>query len=48
FGSAPDTAPEPEAEPDPLRLALAAIDPDQPTPRGALEALYALKRLEPA
>jgi DNA mismatch repair protein MutS len=31
------------AEPDPLRTALAAIDPDELTPREALEALYRLK-----
>jgi DNA mismatch repair protein MutS len=35
-----------EAEgPDALRAALAAIDPDTLTPRGALEALYRLKGL---
>lgn len=30
---------------DALREALAALDPDQLTPRAALEALYALRRL---
>jgi len=30
--------------PDPLRDALAGIDPDELTPKAALEALYALKR----
>jgi DNA mismatch repair protein MutS len=34
-----------EAAPDPLAEALAAIDPDSMTPKDALEALYALKRL---
>ncbi|MCB8821843.1 DNA mismatch repair protein MutS [Microvirga rosea] len=39
------TRPEPAASnaPDPLRDALGAIDPDQMTPREALEALYRLK-----
>ena len=35
----------PAAPPDPLAEALGAIDPDALTPRAALEALYALKRL---
>jgi DNA mismatch repair protein MutS len=34
---------EKAVEPDPLRTALAAIDPDELTPREALEALYRLK-----
>jgi DNA mismatch repair protein MutS len=34
-----------DAEPDPLRTALAAIDVDALTPRDALDRLYALKRL---
>ncbi|MEO5641493.1 MAG: DNA mismatch repair protein MutS [Sphingomicrobium sp.] len=34
-----------EPEPDPLTTALAAVDPDTLTPRDALDALYALKRL---
>ena len=34
-----------EAAPDPLADALSAIDPDAMTPREALDALYALKRL---
>ena len=38
-------AAEPEAAADPLAEALAALDPDQLTPREALDALYALKRL---
>jgi DNA mismatch repair protein MutS len=33
------------AKPDPLREALAAIDPDALSPRAALEALYALRRV---
>ena len=32
-------------DPDPLAAALAAVDPDALTPREALDALYALKRL---
>jgi DNA mismatch repair protein MutS len=35
----------PEQGPDPLMAALDAIDPDRLSPREALEALYALKRL---
>jgi DNA mismatch repair protein MutS len=35
----------PEAGPDPLRAALAGIDPDALTPRAALEALYRLKAM---
>ncbi|MEO7786719.1 MAG: DNA mismatch repair protein MutS [Sphingomicrobium sp.] len=34
-----------EPAPDPLATALAAVDPDALTPREALDALYALKRL---
>jgi len=34
-----------EPSPDPLAAALAAIDPDALTPREAMDALYALKRL---
>ena len=37
--------PEPEAAPDELAEALASIEPDTLTPREALDALYALKRL---
>jgi DNA mismatch repair protein MutS len=33
------------AAPDALRLALTALDPDELTPKAALEALYALRRL---
>ncbi|MFD1702859.1 DNA mismatch repair protein MutS [Methylopila henanensis] len=39
------TRPKPEAGPDPLAEALDAIDPDELTPKGALEALYRLKAL---
>ena len=35
----------PSAVPDPVNAALAAIDPDALTPREALDALYALKRI---
>ena len=34
-----------ESKPDPLSAALGAVDPDALTPREALEALYALKRI---
>nr|WP_246736364.1 DNA mismatch repair protein MutS [Enterovirga sp. DB1703] len=46
----PATPPARLAEPDPLRTALAAIDPDELSPREALEAMYRLKALagEPA
>ncbi len=37
--------PPPETAPDALRVALDGIDPDQLSPREALEALYHLKRL---
>jgi len=37
--------PEPPAEPDALRDALAAANPDELSPREALELLYRLKRL---
>ncbi len=42
-----DAVPPTPAAPirDPLREALAAIDPDELTPKAALEALYALKRV---
>ena len=36
---------QPEAAPDELASALAAIDPDSLTPREALEELYRLKRI---
>jgi DNA mismatch repair protein MutS len=38
-------APEPEPEPDPLRDELAQVNPDELTPREALEVLYRLKKL---
>jgi DNA mismatch repair protein MutS len=40
FAAAPPAAP-----PDPLREALVALDPDEMTPKAALEALYRLRRL---
>lgn len=43
--SEPTIEPEPEAEPDSLRVAMDKIDPDQMSPRDALEALYDLKSL---
>jgi DNA mismatch repair protein MutS len=39
----PAPVPAAPAEPDPLRTALAGIDPDELSPREALEALYRLK-----
>ncbi len=36
--------PAPAARPDPVRAALDALNPDEMSPRAALEALYALKR----
>ncbi len=41
----PEETPEPES--DPLAEALAVLDPDQMTPRDALDALYRLKALLP-
>ena len=35
----------PEALPDPLREALAALAPDEMTPRAALDAIYRLRKL---
>jgi DNA mismatch repair protein MutS len=43
--AAPEPAP-PEPQADPLRDALAEIDPDTLTPREALEALYRLRGLQ--
>jgi DNA mismatch repair protein MutS len=46
FSAARSAAPEPEPPtPDPLAEALDAIDPNELTPRQALEALYRLKAL---
>ena len=39
------TAPAPESEPDPLAEALAALNPDEMSPKDALAALYQLKSL---
>jgi DNA mismatch repair protein MutS len=44
FATAAPAEPEEPAE-DPVRLALAAIDPDRLAPRAALEELYRLKAL---
>jgi DNA mismatch repair protein MutS len=41
----PPAAPEPEPATDPLREALLAINPDELSPREALELLYRLKKL---
>ncbi|KAA2237306.1 DNA mismatch repair protein MutS [Salinarimonas soli] len=44
FAAAPRPAPSPPApKADPLREAVAALDPDEMTPREALDALYRLK-----
>jgi DNA mismatch repair protein MutS len=40
-----ESAPDAASAPDPLRGALASLDPDALTPREALERLYELKRL---
>ncbi|WP_288921854.1 DNA mismatch repair protein MutS [uncultured Ottowia sp.] len=48
FAPLPEPAPVPAAEPAPpseLQAALAALDPDELSPRQALEALYQLKKL---
>ena len=45
FSSSPPPAPSPEPMPDPLRDALDALNPDELTPRAALDALYQLKAL---
>ena len=45
FAAAPQHAAAPQAQPDALREALKAIDPDELSPKAALEALYALRRL---
>ena len=45
FAAAP-ISPE-HAAPDPVHEALAALDPDQMSPRDALEALYKLRVLAP-
>lgn len=47
FAAAPPVEPRP-APPDPLRERLAALDPDEMTPREALDALYALRALRDA
>ncbi len=39
------TAAPPQAPPDPVHEALTALDPDEMTPKAALEALYRLRRL---
>ena len=41
------SAPDPTPEPDPLATAVAGLQPDQMTPRQALDALYRLKSLLP-
>jgi DNA mismatch repair protein MutS len=47
FAAARPAASDPKpAASDPLREALAAIDPDELTPRGALDVLYRLKTLD--
>ena len=43
--SSPTSRPPPAPAHDPLREALAALDPDALSPREALEAIYALKRV---
>ena len=43
--SAPTSTPPPEPVRDEIRVALEALDPDELTPRAALEALYKLRKL---
>jgi len=43
FAAPVRTEPPPSPNPDALRRMLDAIDPDELTPRNALEALYRLK-----
>ncbi len=45
FSAAPERAPAADPEPNPIEAALREIDPDQMTPRQALDHLYALKTL---
>ena len=45
FASLPRTSPPPEPEPDPVRTRLDSVDPDDLTPREALDLLFELKRL---
>ena len=40
----PETAPAPKPKPDSLRMTLDSFNPDEMTPRAALDALYALKK----
>jgi DNA mismatch repair protein MutS len=48
FAALEPAAPEPEIPArDPVADAVAALDPDQMTPRDALDALYRLKALLP-
>lgn len=48
FAAAETAPPPPEPASDPLREALAALDPDQMTPRDAMEALYRLRGMLPS
>ncbi|HEY0339959.1 MAG TPA: hypothetical protein VGC34_04070, partial [Steroidobacteraceae bacterium] len=41
----PPLRPEPAAPPDEIRTALAALDPDELSPKAALDALYKLRKL---
>ena len=45
FSATPKPAAQGKTGPDPLRVALSAIHPDEMTPKEALEALYKLKTL---
>ena len=45
FAAPPPAAALPEPEPDPLRIRVDDLDPDDLTPRQALDLLYELKRL---
>jgi DNA mismatch repair protein MutS len=45
FAAAPARAPKSPAPADPLRTAMEAIDPDELSPKAALETLYRLRKL---
>ena len=45
FSAAPPADATPEPEPDPVRMRMGEVDPDELTPRQALDLLYELKRL---
>jgi len=46
FAPAPKQAPAPPPGPSPVEAALSAVNPDELTPKAALELVYRLKSLE--